>query len=392
MAKIPRPYEVEKQKIVLQSDNRALQTKRSDDKNTNRVLELKEIDEIIKFYFDNIIMPRVEEQGKMINVPVFYSSPEKWKSIQKDGFIRDARNKIMVPLIAYKRSSTTKNRQLSRNIFPTNPQIFQTYATNYSMRNRYDLYSVLTNTNEAQSKELYNVVIPDFVILTFDCIVWTDQISQMNKIIEAISYAEGDYWGNDKFKFFSKVDSFAHTYEISAGEDRSIQSTFSIVMNGFIIPDSIQKQIAQKSEKGIPTQQLMLEFNMVNVKETLTATGGKFEYKTILCTELICGNTYNYSNEALLYLAADSTKTAQYIDLNTAKFYGEFFAIAPTPLPNTSINDFDFYINGQHVAGNMSGLSFSEQNDGLVLTVDPDIMGFSIHPNDEVIAKGKFKQ
>jgi hypothetical protein len=388
MAKIPRPYEVEQQKVILQSEVRALHTKR-DDIVSNKNVGLYDQDEIIKYYFDNVIMPRVEEQGKTINVPVFYSSPEKWKSIQKDGFIRDARNKIMVPLITYKRASTDKNRELSRNIFPDNPQLFQTYTVNYTEGNKYDLFSKLTNT--IPQKELYNIIIPDFVILSFDAIIWTDHISQMNKLVEAISYAEGTYWGNDRFKFFTSIDSFSHSYEIVVGEDRAIQSTFSIIMQGYVIPDSIQKQIAQKSEKSFTIKQLALEFNMVNVKETLTSGGSKFDYKLTLCSELISGKAYNYSSEALIYLAADLTKTATYVDTDTAKFYGDFLAIAPTPLPNTSINDFDFYINGQHIAGNMSGLSFSEQSDGLVLTIDPNTLGFSIHPGDEVIAKGKFK-
>ena len=390
MTKIPRPYEVEKQKVILQTENRALHTKRSDDTVSNRNVGLLEHDDIIKYQLDNVIMPRIEEGGKIINVPVFFSSPEKWKSIQKDGFIRDARNKIMVPLITYKRTDTTKNRQLSRNIFPDNPQIVETFAVNYSQRNRYDQFSKLSNT--VHQKELYNIVVPDYVILTYDCIIWTDQISQMNKVIEAMLYAEGAYWGNDRLKYFVNIENFSHTYEITVGEDRAIQSTCSIIMKGSIISDAIQKQIAQKSEKSFTINQLGLEFNMANVKETLTTGGDRFDYKTVLCSELVCGKTYGYSSEALLYLANDLTKTATYIDTDTAKFYGEFLAIAPTPLPNTSINDFDFYINGQHVTGNMSGLSFSEQNDGLMLMVDPNIMGFSIHPTDEVIAKGKFKQ
>lgn len=390
MVKIPRPYEVERVKIIKQEDNLALHVKRSDDKISNRTVGLYEHDEIIKYYFDTVIMPRVEEQGKPFNVPVFYSSPEKWKSIQNDGFIRDERNKIMVPLITYKRSSTVKNRQLSRNLFPDNPHLYETFEVVYSERNRYSLFA--SHVKIAKEKELYNVIIPDYVILTYDCIIWTDQISQMNKLTEAILYAESTYWGNDRFKFFTKIDDMSHTYELAIGEDRAIQSTFSIVMWGYIIPDAIQKQMAQKSEKAVSISQVGLQFNIGQQTEELTASGGRYDYKTVLANELICGMTYNYNSEALLYLVGNVTKVGTVLDTDSAKFFGEYFAVAPTPLPNTSINDFDFYVNGQHVNAAMSGFSFSEQADGLLLTIDPTVNQFSLAETDEIVAVGRFQQ
>ena len=33
-----------------------------------------------------------------LNVPVLYGSPERWKSVQKDGFYRDKNGKIQAPL------------------------------------------------------------------------------------------------------------------------------------------------------------------------------------------------------------------------------------------------------------------------------------------------------
>ena len=47
---------------------------------------LRDIDETIVYYFNNVIKPSVIRNGKRVNVPILYGSPERWKSVQKDGF------------------------------------------------------------------------------------------------------------------------------------------------------------------------------------------------------------------------------------------------------------------------------------------------------------------
>jgi hypothetical protein len=46
-------------------------------------------------------------------VPIIYGSPERWKSVQRDGFYRDKKGKIMMPLIVFKRTSVDKNRSIA---------------------------------------------------------------------------------------------------------------------------------------------------------------------------------------------------------------------------------------------------------------------------------------
>ena len=40
---------------------------------------IKDIDESIMYYFDNVIRPSVIQNGERIAVPVIYGSPERWK-------------------------------------------------------------------------------------------------------------------------------------------------------------------------------------------------------------------------------------------------------------------------------------------------------------------------
>lgn len=60
---------------------------------------LRDIDETIVYYFNNVIRPSVIQNSTRKNVPIIYGSPERWAAVQKDGFYRDKNGKIQAPLI-----------------------------------------------------------------------------------------------------------------------------------------------------------------------------------------------------------------------------------------------------------------------------------------------------
>ena len=65
---------------------------------------IKDIDESIMYYFQNVIKPFVVQNGQRIEVPLVYGSPERWKTVQRDGYMRDQRGKLMSPVIMFKRN------------------------------------------------------------------------------------------------------------------------------------------------------------------------------------------------------------------------------------------------------------------------------------------------
>ena len=82
---------------------------------------IQDIDESIMYYFRNVIQPSVIQNGERIEVPIIYGSPERWKSVQKDGYYRDKKGAIMNPIIMFKRDSLEKNRALSRKLDANSP-------------------------------------------------------------------------------------------------------------------------------------------------------------------------------------------------------------------------------------------------------------------------------
>lgn len=214
---------------------------------------LEDIDNSIIYYFDNIIKPQVKQNGLLVNVPLIYGSPERWQSIQKEGYLRDKDGKLMMPIIVFKRVSLEKNRTIGNKLDGNKTQLVHVTEVRYNKRNFYDRFSVLNN--RIPSKQYSVTVIPDYVTLNYECIIITDYLEQNNKIIEAIEYSSDSYWGDlNRFNFRTKIDSFTNVVTIENGEDRAVRTTFNIVMNGYIIPDSINKELSTIKSLYLPAQ------------------------------------------------------------------------------------------------------------------------------------------
>jgi hypothetical protein len=69
-------------------------------------------------------------------------------------------------------------------------------------------------------------------------------MDQLNKIVEAINYASDSYWGDpERFKFKATIDSFGITTELNQDSERTVRSTFTLKVHGYIVPDTIQKDV-----------------------------------------------------------------------------------------------------------------------------------------------------
>lgn len=217
---------------------RELQRSVKDDNVKQFSLGLRDIDESIFYYFNNVIKPSVMQNNAKKTVPVLYGSPERWHSVQKEGFYRDRNGKIQLPLIMVKRDSIEKNRNLGNKMDANNPTQFGVFEKKWSKKNTYDRFSVLNN--RSITKEYQGVVMPDYVNIVYSCIIFTQYIEQMNKLIESINYASDSYWGNpDKFSFRAMIDNYSTSTTLNQGEDRTVKTEFSINLLGHIVPNSI---------------------------------------------------------------------------------------------------------------------------------------------------------
>jgi hypothetical protein len=237
------PFDVERGNPNKSNDpNRATQTSFRNDNTKLFSVGLQDIDGAIMYYFQNVIRPFVVQNEERIEVPVIYGSPEKWKSYQKDGYYRDVNGAIMAPLIMFKRDSIEKNRTIANKLDANRPNNYTVTEKQYSQGNIYSNFNVLTNRIPVTT--YYASVVPDYLTLTYSCVVFTYYVAQLNKIVEAIEYASDAYWGNpEQFQFQTRIDTFNTVTELQNTAERLVRSTFNIKVYGYIVPEVLQKDL-----------------------------------------------------------------------------------------------------------------------------------------------------
>ena len=222
--------------------NRGEARRRDKQEQKNVEVTLMDHDAAIMYYFRNTITPTVMEQGEEIKVPIMYANPERWKTIQKNGHLRDSKKQLITPVIVFRRTSIARDETMAVDKLDANdPKLFYTFEKKYTQENRYDKFAAQKGI--LPQRELYNVAVPDYVIMSYECIIWTAYIEQMNSIIEKIQYSDGAYWGEPgKFKFKVNVESFEDATEM-ADNERMIKTSFTFNFRGYLIPEAFNNYI-----------------------------------------------------------------------------------------------------------------------------------------------------
>jgi hypothetical protein len=79
------------------------------------------------------------------------------------------------------------------------------------------------------------------MVLTYDFMIWTHYIEQMNKIVERINWSEGAYWGEPgKMKFRTSIDSYTDNTDVTERE-RIVRTEFSVTLKGYLIPEAFNE-------------------------------------------------------------------------------------------------------------------------------------------------------
>jgi hypothetical protein len=364
--------------------NRSLQMSFKDDTTKPFTLGLQDIDESIMYYFQNVIRPTVLQNGVRIPVPIIYGSPERWKSTQKDGYYKDKNGAIMSPLIMFKRDTIDKNRSLSNKLDANTPHLYTSFKKTYNLKNDYSNFNLLNN--RIPTEQFVVNVVPDYVTLTYSCTIQTYYVEQLNKIIEAVNYASDSYWGDpERFKFKASIDSYATTVEITDNTNRIVKGTFTIKLFGYVVPDTIQKELTA-IKKYNSKSQVIIGLETVNNLFEVKSTTKK------LSPIFIDGQqpVINYIDPSVLqYLNTNIQKLGTFIDPTTITFASGWIS-APSGLPSTSINNFSIFCNGTLIENAAISSFIDNGNNTSTLIIIPLELGYSFNAQDEVVAIGKF--
>ena len=366
---------------------------------------LEDIDNAIMYYFNNVIKPNVVQNGQQLAVPVIYGSPERWKSVQADGFYRDNSGRLMVPLIMFKRESFEKDRSVGNKLDGNKAHLYQVVGSKYNIRNAYDRFDIINN--RIPSEQYYITTVPDYITLTYNCIIFTDFVEQNNKLVEAVEFASDSYWGDPaRWKFRASIDSFTTTTLLEEGTDRAAKSSFTIKVNGYIIPNTVNKDLATARSKFYTKSQVVFDLEVIDgAGQTTNVDTLRFANKpaasnATAATSFIGGgiNVTNTTNNVSAAASGDLTylNTNKQLQANTitapniATFTGASIlqpGITST-LPPTTAANFVVYINGQYVPS--SAFAITEGGGNVTITFNTTSLGYSVASSDEIIAIGKF--
>lgn len=354
---------------------------------------LKDVDESIFFYFNNIIRPSVIQNSTKINVPVLYGSPERWAAMQKDGYYRDNNGKIQTPLIMVKRDSVEKDRTLGNKMDANNPIHFGVFQKKYSQKNVYDHFSTLNNRQAV--KEYYGVIIPDYINLVYTCVIFTEYVEQMNKIVESVNFASDSYWGDpERFKFRAAIDNYTTTTELIDGGDRTVKTTFQIKMAGYIVSDAINTSVGNPNKFfskaalkfGIETAG---STEILNAKAGTAARQAPTRFFDTALTGVSSGTgtgTGGMTAAEIAFVGLNTTAIANSVSSPVATFNNYTIATPPTGFPAITQDDFKVFINGQFISTNLRTVVQSGSN----ITVTFSGLEYPVDNNDQVVLVGKF--
>ena len=250
-------------------------------------------------------------------------------------------------------------------------------------------------------KEFYNIIMPKYVTLTYEAIVFTEYLEQMNKIVEAIHYSEGAYWGDeDRFKFRCNIETFENAVELEAAGDRLVKNTFNMTFLGYIIPDSINKEIALEDPNPVSSyspSSVMVTAEVDNVSSQFTvappaegagqATPGGIPAVTV-SSEAVFGTFQPIYD----YLQTANEVTGSTVNSNNVIFIDTALVDPPTDLRAQNTSDFMIFVNGQRV-GDDSITSIEESTVSgtprITVNFNTTKLNYTLDADDEVTLWGK---
>jgi hypothetical protein len=343
--------------------NRAKQV--SVGKEYQKGVQLIDVDTTIAEYMMEKIIPDVEENGNVVKVPLLYGNAERWNNARKDGYLRDQRGRIQIPLMMFKRNSIAKDSSI--------PQLKEVNTLpayrKYSVKSKYERFSLINGATKPY--EQYSVSVPSYVTITYEVMIWTSFTEHMNKITEAFQYASDTYWGNeDKFKFRTFIDSFDNQQEVGEGSERVIRTTFTMIVHAYLLPEIFADK---------PT-----------TKKSLSPKRVVFGVETDLSGNLFANPTlYNEYQDAIDFVGIRGSQLAEYVNLNQIRLTNVRLPILPPQLAGSfdTRNWFRVYVNGIFEDADTYTYTF----DGVTNVINfVFTLPYNFESSDEIYITGKF--
>ena len=347
-----------------------------------RGVRLYDVDLAIAEHMIDTVVPTVEVFREKTKVPVLYGNPERWKAVRKDGYLRDKKGQLQIPLIMFKRNSVNRDETMPSSM---NRNVFYPTVTKFSKKHKYDRFSAMTGTQ--RPVEQYNITMPDYVTISYEVMIWTDFTEHMNSIVEAFQYATDEYWGDKSgFKFRVKIDSFDNTTEVGEGSQRIVRTTFTMLVNAYLLPEKFDNESTHKKSIGPKKVVFGTETDLTGLD------GGN------VTNSQVTKKLYNEYSDIIDFMSVRGSQQSTYVDSQTMKLTNVKLPKLPPELNGTfNLDDwFRVYINGVYISPTKYTYSYDYNTNEITFIMDTSSpasstsLGYILENTDEIGVTGKF--
>ena len=360
--------------------NRGTQIKREGNE-LGKGVRLYDVDLAIAEHMIDTVVPSVEAFNEKIKVPVMYGNPERWASIRKNGYLRDKNGMLQIPLIMFKRNSIARDDTMPNTM---NRHVSYPTVTKFSKKHKYDRFSAMTGTTRPVQQ--YDIVMPDYVSISYEVMIWTDFTEHMNKIVEAFQYATDEYWGDKSgFKFRVKIDNFDNTTEVGEGTQRIVRTNFTMAVNAYLLPEKFDNEPTHTKSLSPKKVVWGLEWDLTGGSGT--GTNSQVEQKM-----------YNEYSDIIDFMSVRGSQEATFVDADSVKLTNVELPKLPPELSESFNEDdrFRVYVNGVLIPSakySYTGSYVDNEitfnfNTGSVISATE--LGYEVENDDEIGITGKF--
>lgn len=343
-------------------------------------IKLYDVDYAIITYLQDVVLPTLDDNGKALKIPVVYGNSERWEGAREKGVYRDMHGRIQLPIMMIRRSSVAKNE----NIPMLNRHVSYQAVTKWSKENRYDRFSILTGAQPL--RKIYNITMPDYVEVTYECMGWTNFTEHLNTIVEALTWASEEYWGDKtKYKFITNVSDYNIINEVTENNERVNRVEFNLIVKAYLLPEKFDGESTTKKSYNIRKV-------VVSTETDLTSGNGRYE------NLLMNPNAYNSNKDIIDFLSLNNNQSGNPSTNNVISFNNIKLIKAPGILAGTtsgtllldSINyDLRIFIDGVRYYQN-THFNATYTNNILTFNFIEASVGFTVTNINEITITGKF--
>jgi len=363
---------------IRPGNNRANEIK-STKGDLKRSVTLFDIDYAMMSYLEDTVLPTLKDaNGVGVKIPVIYGNSERWNGARRQGVYRDNKGKIQLPIMMLRRTSIAKDEtmpMLNRHVsYPT--------ITKWSKDNRYDRFTALGG-GVRPKKELYNITMPDYVEVNYDCMCWTSFTEQLNEVIEHLNFTSS-YWGDkEKYKFRTSVSDFNVINEVGEGSERINRVEFSLNVRAYLLPEKFDGELTTKKSLSVKRLVVSAEVDMTSgsnrLEGFLTTPSPYYDNK-----DLIDFLSLNNS------MAQSGAMTTIFSNIKLIKAPDQLAGVITAGLTiDGNSYDIKVYINGVRYY-QTTHFTPVVNNNSLSIVFNGVGLGFVVTSDDEISITGKF--